>query len=111
MQKHPWYPPNTYRVHIPASNGYRYQLVTRNAYFDIFWHNTVCWPAYYMGDSQIAGVWTCSERELHINVLELRAVILALHHWATVLQGRHVLIGTDNTTVVAGPINTSCCGW
>ena len=29
------------------------------------------------GDSQI---------ELHINVLELRAVILALHHWATVLH-------------------------
>ena len=53
------------------------------------------------GDSQIAGVWTRSERELHINVLELRAVILALHHWATVLQGRHVLIATDNTTVVA----------
>ena len=36
MQNHPWYPPNTYRVHISASNGYRYQLVTRNAYFDIF---------------------------------------------------------------------------
>ena len=53
------------------------------------------------GDSQIAGVWTHSEHELHINVLELRAVILALHHWAIVLQGRHVLIATDNTTVVA----------
>ena len=53
------------------------------------------------GDSHIAGVWTRSEHELHINVLELRAVILALHHWATVLQGRHVLIATDNTTVVA----------
>ena len=55
----------------------------------------------HMWDSQIAGVWTLSEHELHINVLELRAVILALHHWATVLQGRHVLIATDNTTVVA----------
>ena len=30
------------------------------------------------GDYQIAGVWTGSERELHINVLELKAVILAL---------------------------------
>ena len=35
-----------------------------------------------MGDSQIAGVWTHSECKLYINVLELRAVILALHHWA-----------------------------
>ena len=53
------------------------------------------------GDSQIAGVWTHSKGALHINVLELRAVILALHHWVTLLQGHHVLIATDNTTVVA----------
>ena len=58
------------------------------------------WGA-HMGDSQIAGVWTHSERELHISVFGLRAVILALHHWVTVLQGHHVLITTDNTTVVS----------
>ena len=51
-----------------------------------------------MGDSQIADVWT---RSLHINVLELMAVILALSYWAAVLQGHPVLIATDNTTVVA----------
>ena len=28
----------------------------------------------------IADVWTCSDRRFHINVLELKAVILALHH-------------------------------
>ena len=38
--------------------------------------STQGWGA-HMGDSQIAGVWTHSEHELHINVLELRAVILA----------------------------------
>ena len=54
-----------------------------------------------MGDSQIVGVWTCSERELHISVLELKAVILALQHLVAVLQGHHVLIATDNTTAVA----------
>ena len=58
------------------------------------------WGA-YMVDSQIAGVWTHSERKIHINVLELRAVILALHHRVTVLQGHHFFIATDNTTVVA----------
>ena len=36
MQNQHWYPPNTYRIQFSASNGYRYQLVTRNAYFDIF---------------------------------------------------------------------------
>ena len=54
-----------------------------------------------MGDSQIAGVWTRLERKLHIYVLGLKALILALHHWAAALQGHHVLIATDNTTVIA----------
>ena len=37
----------------------------------------------------------------HINVLELKAVILTLQHWVSVLQGHDVMIATDNTTVVA----------
>ena len=37
----------------------------------------------HMGDSQIAGVWTL------FSMLKLRAVILALHHWVTVLQGHY----------------------
>ena len=40
-------------------------------------------------------------RAPHQYVLELREVILALHHWVTILQGHHVLIATDNTTVIA----------
>ena len=71
------------------------------AEFTIFMYvSTQGWGA-HMGDSQIAGVWTRAECGLHINVLELKAVIFALHHWAAILQGHHVLITTDNTTVVA----------
>ena len=62
--------------------------------------STQGWGA-HTGDSQIAGVWIHSERELHINVLELKAVILVLKHWVAALQGHHVMIATDNTTVVA----------
>ena len=54
-----------------------------------------------MGDSQIFGVRTRSVCKLHIIVLELKAVIFALQHWVSVLQGHHVMIATDNTTVVA----------
>ena len=54
----------------------------------------------HMGDSQIAGVWNRSEHELHINVLELKALILALKHWVALLQGHHVMIATDNATIV-----------
>ena len=55
--------------------------------------STQGWGA-HMEDSQIAGVWTHLKRKLHINELELKAVILAIHHWVTVLQGCHVLIAT-----------------
>ena len=36
-----------------------------------------------------------------INGLELKALFLAFHHWATVLQGHQVMKAMDNTTVVS----------
>ena len=54
-----------------------------------------------MEDFHISGMWTCSECRLHINTLELKAVILAFHHWFSVLRGHQVMIATENTTVVA----------
>ena len=38
---------------------------------------------------------------VHINCLELQAVSLALKHFLPFLRGQHVLVRTDNTTVVA----------
>ena len=55
--------------------------------------STQGWGA-YMGDSQISGTWTHTDRKLHINCLELKAVISALQHWAPVLQGHQVMIAT-----------------
>ena len=34
-----------------------------------------------------------------IKCLELKAVVLALHHWAPMLHGHHVMVATDNTVV------------
>ena len=68
--------------------------------FTIFTDTSTQGWASHMGDSQISGIWTCSERRIHVNVLELKAVVLALHHWVSVLQGHQVMIATDNTTVV-----------
>ena len=53
------------------------------------------------GSGSIWGTWTRGDRSLLINCLELEAVILALHHWATVLQAHQVMIASDNTTVVS----------
>ena len=55
----------------------------------------------HMGDSKVSGFWTHTDRKLHINCLELKAVMRALQHWAPLLQGHHVLVATDNSTVVS----------
>ena len=62
--------------------------------------STQGWGA-HMGDSQISGTWTHTDRKLHISCLELKAVFHALQHWAQVLQGHQVMIATDNSTVVS----------
>ena len=38
---------------------------------------------------------TLSERKFHINTSELKVVILALHHWVSVLRGHQLMIATD----------------
>ena len=76
-------------------------LRTFQAEFTIFTDaSTQGWGA-HMGDSQISGTWTHTDRKLHINCLELKAVFHALQHWAQMLQGHHVMIATDNSTVVS----------
>ena len=63
----------------------------------------------HVEDSQISGIWTRSDCRLHrsISCLELKVVILALHRWATGLQGPQFMIAADNTMVVSY-INRQC---
>lgn len=46
------------------------------------------------------GRWAVKDGSDHINVLELRAVHLALRRFLPYLRGRHVLIRSDNTSTV-----------
>lgn len=48
----------------------------------------------------IRGNWNCDQTSRNINVLELKAVQLALEHFGLALLNHHVLIRTDNTSVV-----------
>ncbi|XP_070179246.1 uncharacterized protein [Littorina saxatilis] len=48
-----------------------------------------------------SGRWSPEQQLWHINRLELEAVFLGLQHFVSALQGNHVLIHTDNTTVAA----------
>ena len=58
------------------------------------------WGA-HLDDLTVQGVWSSQEQQLHINNLELLAVRNALHHFCTLLQGKHVLVKSDNSTVIA----------
>ena len=55
----------------------------------------------HLGDFTARGVWSVPESHLHINFLELKAVLLALRRFQHLVQGKAVLVATDNTTVVA----------
>ena len=58
------------------------------------------WSAFLEGRT-VSGMWEDCHLEEHINLLEMRAVLLSLRHFQEVIQRQSLLIATDNTTVVA----------
>nr|KAG5707751.1 hypothetical protein BaRGS_003326 [Batillaria attramentaria] len=60
------------------------------------------WGAHLLPNFEVThGLWSPEEKLAHINVLELRAVWLALQHWCPLVSKQPVLVLTDNSTVVA----------
>ena len=57
------------------------------------------WGAVWQGRTA-QGQWP-AQNHAHINVLELRAVQLALNHFLPHLRGKHVLVRSDNMSAVA----------
>ena len=58
------------------------------------------WGA-HLNEHMARGNWSLPESKLHINYLELKAVLLALKEFQALCTNTTVLIATDNTTVVA----------
>ena len=58
------------------------------------------WGAHLDGHTA-RGTWSLPESKLHINLLELKALFLALKEFRTLCCNKTVLIATYNTTVVA----------
>ena len=58
------------------------------------------WGA-HLNEHMARGNWSLPESKLHINYLELKAVLLALKEFQALCSNNIVLIATDNTTVVA----------
>ena len=55
----------------------------------------------HLNEHTARGTWSLPESKLHINHLELTAVLLALKEFKDLCSNNIVLMATDNTTVVA----------
>jgi len=62
--------------------------------------STVGWGA-HMGEHSIRGLWSREEKDLHINILELKAGFLALKAFAGDYRDCTILLKMDNTTAVS----------
>ena len=58
------------------------------------------WGA-HLENMTVSGNWADQEKSLHINVLELKAVFLALKSFQNKILNKRILIATDNATVVS----------
>ena len=58
------------------------------------------WGAHLL-DQNVSGVWSDQEKLLHINLLEMKALFLALQAFQEDVSGHHVTAMCDNSTVVA----------
>ena len=58
------------------------------------------WGA-HLGQNSVGGLWSLTEKDLHISLLELKAVLLALRFFQSDCRNNQVLIASDNTSVVS----------
>ena len=56
------------------------------------------WSAHLL-DQNVSGVWSAQEKLLHINLLEMKALFLALQAFIEDVAGHHVTAMCDNTVV------------
>jgi hypothetical protein len=58
------------------------------------------WGAHLLpGMNFVSGHWSTEESVLHINLLEMKAVICAINHWSDRLRDLSVAVLSDNTSV------------
>ncbi|KAI2644097.1 enzymatic polyprotein [Labeo rohita] len=80
-------------VRVPLEQVSRCIVVTTDA-------STTGWGTICNGHAAL-GIWTGPRLLWHINCLELLTVLLALKRFRPLVQGKHVLVRTDDTATVA----------
>lgn len=66
------------------------------------------WGLVFDGN-KVGGRWTKEEKTLHINVLELKAILFALRALADKISNKHIKILSDSTTAVCYVTNFGGC--
>ena len=66
------------------------------------------WGA-HLNEHTARGTWSLPENKLHINYLELKAVLLALKEFQNLCADKIVLVATNNTTVEGGMRSGTLC--
>ncbi|KAL0157927.1 hypothetical protein M9458_046003, partial [Cirrhinus mrigala] len=89
----PWTDIMFLRSGVPLEQVSRRIIVTTDA-------SKTGWGA-TCNEQAASGVWTGPRLFWHINCLELLAVLLALRRFQPMIQGKHVLVRSDNTATVA----------
>ena len=59
------------------------------------------WGASLSSGEYFSGFWSNEESNLHINLLELKAVFLAVSHFIPFISGKDISIKCDNSTAIA----------
>ena len=88
-----WWVDNIEHIHKPISHGAPCYVMQTDA-------STLGWGAHLQG-TRTGGQLTEEEAVVHINCLEIKAVLLALQSFSTTLAGTHVRLEIDNTTAVS----------
>ena len=76
-------------------------MITRPHQIEVFTDSSKKGWGAHMLTYTAQGRWDLKQQKLHINVLEMLAVLKALETWETKLLETRILIATDNTTVLA----------
>jgi ribonuclease HI len=88
-----WGNPQNVLVGMPLNPLSTQEVVTTDA------SKLVGWGGHFKS-MDVQGKWDMEEAQLHINVLELIAVVKTLNHFKEWLIGKTVLVRCDNVTVV-----------
>ena len=62
--------------------------------------STLSWGG-HLNSQVVSGMWSKMEKKLHINLLEMKAILLTLMHFVHMVKDHCILIMSDNTTVVS----------